>query len=225
MNIHKESVFLRHTIVGAMAAVFVWMFWLSRPEWSWDMRLWKAFGDAALLLLFITLAIGPVVRLWSPSAKLVLWRKHVGIWFALIAVIHSFLVWNGWARWDIFRFFGYEFVPQLGRIARLEPGFGLANLIGMLALFWTIVLLATSSERALKYLGVSWKWLHQSANIIFYLSAIHTGYFLYIHYTLSFHKNIPPPNWFRVPFLLLVAVVFLLQLLAFVKTVKKQRNR
>lgn len=225
MSIRKESLILRHTVTGAMAAVFVWLFWMSRPEWSSEMRLWKAFGDAALILLFITLAIGPLAKLWSSAAKLVVWRKHVGIWFALIAVIHGFLVWDGWARWDISRFFGYEFVPQLNRIVRLEPGFGLANIIGVVALFWTIILLATSSEKAIKYLGISWKWLHQSVNIIFYLSAIHTAYFLYIHYTLSFHKNIPPPNWFRVPFLLLVAVVLILKLMAFMKTVRKQKAR
>lgn len=220
-----NSQFLRQTVVGGVAVLFVWLFWISRPGWSWDMRLWKAFGDAAFMLLFITLVIGPLARLWSPSAKLLPWRKYVGIWFGLIAIIHGFLVWNGWARWDISRFFGYEFVPELGRIVRLEPGFGLANLIGVIALSLTIVLMATSSERALKYLGTSWKWLHYSANTIFYLSAIHTGYFLYIHYTVSFHKSVPPPDWFRVPFLLLVVVVLFLQSIAFVKTVKNRRNR
>lgn len=224
MNTRNGGLFLRHMIVGVMAATLVWIFWMSRPEWSPEMRLWKAFGDAALLLLFITLAIGPLARLWPASAKLVLSRRQTGIWFALMAFIHGFLVWDGWARWDISRFFGYEFIPQLGRTARLEPGFGLANLIGVAALFLIIILLATSSERALKYLGSSWKWLHYGAYTIFYLSAIHSAYFLYMHYTLSFHKDVPPPNWFRLPFLLLVAVVILLQLLAFGKTVKKKHN-
>jgi sulfoxide reductase heme-binding subunit YedZ len=219
------SAFLRQTAVGGVAAVFVVLFWISRPEWSWDMRLWKAFGDAALMLLFTTLVIGALARLWSPSAKLLPWRKYAGIWFGLMAAIHGFLVWDGWARWDISRFFGYEFVPELGRIVRLEPGFGLANLIGGVALSLTLILMATSTERALKYLGTSWKWLHYSINTIFYLSAVHTGYFLYIHYTLSFHKNVPPPDWFRVPFLLLVTMVLLLQSSAFVKTVKNRRNR
>ncbi|UVI29176.1 hypothetical protein [Paenibacillus spongiae] len=223
MNTRKEDLSRRHMIVGTVAIIFVWFFWISRPEWSWDMRLWKAFGDAALLLLFITLAMGPLARLWPASAKLLLFRGNMGIWFAIMSLIHGYLVWNGWARWDLSRFFGYEFIPQLGRAARMEPGFGLANLIGVAALFWAIILLATSTERALKYLGASWKWLHYGAYTIFYLSTIHTAYFLYIHYTLSFHKNVPPPNWFRLPFLLLAAVVLLLQLLAFVKTVKKKK--
>ncbi|MFZ3579593.1 ferric reductase-like transmembrane domain-containing protein [Virgibacillus sp. DJP39] len=216
---------LRQLIVGVIAAVLVWLFWISRPQWTWDMRLWKAFGDGALLLLVFTLVIGPLARIWSPSAKLLPWREYLGIWFGVIAIIHGFLVWNGWARWDILRFFGYEFVPELGRVTRLEPGFGLANLIGLTALLLTIILMATSTERAVKLLGgSSWKWLHNSANIIFYLSALHSGYFLYIHYTLSFHKNVPPPDWFRAPFLLLVGSVFLLQTMAFIKTVKSRRK-
>lgn len=220
----RKSLFFPHIIAGIVSMAFLGIFWLSRPNWTWDMRLWKAFGDAALILLFITLIIGPLTRLWPQWKRVMFWRKYVGIWFAIMAFIHGFLVWNGWARWDFSRFFGYEFVPQLGRMARMEPGFGLANLIGMVALIFAMILLATSSERALKRLGASWKWLHYSANIIFYLSAIHTGYFLFIHYTLSFHKNVPPPDWFRIPFLMLVLTVLLLQLLAFLKTIKAKKN-
>lgn len=217
---------LRQLIVGVLAAVLVWLFWISRPQWTWDMRLWKAFGDSALLLLVFTLMIGPLARIWSPSAKLLPYRKYLGIWFGVIAIIHGFLIWNGWARWDVLRFLGYEFVPELGRVTRLEPGFGLANLIGLTALLLTIILMATSTERAVKLLGgTSWKWLHNSVYIIFYLVILHSGYFLYIHYTLSFHKNVPPPDWFRVPFLLLVGSLLLLQTIAFIKTVKSRRKR
>lgn len=219
-----KSHFLRHSITAGMAVVLVWLFWTSRPQWTWDMRLWKAFGDGALLLLIFTLVTGPLARIWPRSAKLLPWRKYLGIWFGILVIIHGFLVWNGWARWDILRFLGYEFVPELNRIVRLEPGFGLANLIGVTALFLTIILMATSNERALKFLGPSWKWIHYSAYTIFYLSALHSGYFLYLHYTLSFHKSVPPPDWFRVPFLLLVGAVLLLQTAAYVKTVKSRRK-
>lgn len=217
---------VRQTIVGALATLFVWLFWLSRPTWSWDMRLWKAFGDSALMLLFLTLLIGPVARLWPIGIKLISWRKYVGIWFGIMALIHGFLVWDGWARWEISRFFGYEFIPEIGRTVRIEPGFGLANLIGVIALFFTVVLMVTSSKWAIKYLGAaSWKWLHYSANTIFYLSSIHTAYFLYIHYTLSFHKNVPPPDWFRIPFLLLVGVLLTLQIVVFMKIVMGRKGK
>jgi hypothetical protein len=67
------------------------------------------------------------------------WRHETGIWFGLMALLHAFLVWHGWARWDIWRFLGYEFIPELDRLVRLEPGFGLANLVGMVALIFTLV--------------------------------------------------------------------------------------
>lgn len=220
-----KSHFLRHAAIGGVSVLFAWIFWTSRPEWVWDMRLWKSLGDASFMLLFTTLVLGPLARIWSPAAKWLPWRKYLGIWFGLIAIIHGYLVWDGWARWDIPRFFGYEYLPEVGRAVRLEPGFGLANLIGLVAIFFTIVLMATSTERALKYLGGSWKWLHYSTYTVFYLSAIHAGYFLFIHYTLSFHKNVPPPDWFRFPFLVLVAIVLLLQSVAFMKTVKTRRKK
>ncbi|EXX87856.1 hypothetical protein BG53_03195 [Paenibacillus darwinianus] len=175
------------------------------------------------MLLFFSIASGPITRLWPRAAILQTFRRQAGIWFTILALIHGFLVWDGWALWSVSRFLGYEFIPQLNRIVRLEPGFGLANIIGMLGLFMAVVLMATSSERALKLLGPSWKWLHHSASTIFYLSAIHTGYFLYIHYTISFHKNPAPPNWFRIPFLVLVAFLLLIKWLAFIKTVRKRK--
>lgn len=113
----------------------------------------------------------------------------------------------------------YEVIPELGREVRLEPGFGLANLVGLTALGFALVLAATSSDRALRSLGgPAWKWLHHSALFVFYLSLLHAGYFLFLHYTVSFHKQVPPADWFRFPFVVLGATVVMLQLAAFVKT-------
>lgn len=224
MSKNVKMLFTRHILVGAIGGVYVWLFWMSRPEWSWEMRLWRSFGDASLMLLFMTLAIGPLSRLWTTATQLLIYRRQTGIWFAILALIHSFLIWNGWARWDFSRFLGFEFIPQLNRVARLEPGFGLSNLIGMVALLLTVVLLVTSSECAMKRLGSSWKWLHYSAYTIFYLSALHTGYYLFIHFSISFHKNPAPPNWFRIPFLILVAILLIIKLLAFVKTVSRRKK-
>ena len=141
----KKALYLRHALTGLLAAAAVYAFWLSRPEWTPDMRIWRAFGDAGFTFLFIALVIGPLAKLWNPTLRLVPWRREAGIWFALLALTHSILIAKGWVQWDVMRFFGYEFLPQLDRWARLEPGFGLANLLGLIALFWAIVLLATSS--------------------------------------------------------------------------------
>lgn len=217
---------VRHMTVAVLAAALVGLFWSTRPTWDGEMRLWKAVGDAAFLLLFLTLSLGPAARLARPFKKLLLWRRQLGIWFALVATLHGLLVVHGWARWSLRRFLGYEVVPQLGREVRLEPGFGLANLVGVTALGFALVLAATSSDWALRRLGApAWKWLHHSALFVFYLSLLHAGYFLFLHYTLSFHKQIPPADWFRFPFVALGFFVVLLQLAAFLKTAARAQRR
>ena len=216
----------RHGVLLAVAASLVGLFWASRPEWDPEMRLWKAVGDGGLLLLLVTVTIGPLARLFRPFRRLLPWRRATGLWFGVLATIHAVLILNGWARWSLERFFGYEFVPQLGRTARMEPGFGLANLIGLLALTWTLALVATSTDRAVRWLGPkAWKWLHGATRTIFWLVTAHVGYFLFIHYTLSFHRQPPSPDWFRLPFAGLTLVVIALQVAAFVVTTRRERAR
>lgn len=215
---------VRHIAVGILAALLVALFWWSRMEWSPEMRLWRAVGDAAVVLLFATLALGPAARLSAIAAKLLPWRRQLGTWAALTSVLHAVLIIDGWARWSVERFLGYEFVPELGRVVRLEPGFGLANLIGLVAVLWLLVLLATSSDRATRRLGGrTWKWLHGGANVVFYLAVLHSAYFLFLHYTASFHRAVPDPNWFRFPLLALAAVVLLLKWAAFWRTLRAGR--
>lgn len=166
---HKRSG-RRHVIVASASAVIGWVFWLSRPNWVAEMRLWKAAGDTAYVLLLAGLALGPVATIWPSARPWLRWRRQIGIWFALVATLHGVLILNGWARWGLRRFLGYEFVPQLGREARLEPGFGLANLIGAVALVLALILAATSSDRALRTLGrPAWSWLHRLAQTVLVL--------------------------------------------------------
>ena len=89
------------------------------------------------------------------------------------------------------------------------------------------MLVATSSDWALTFLGSSaWKWLQYGAYTTFYLVALHTFYFLFMHYSISFHREPPAdPNWFRYPFLALTLAIPLLQISAFVKTVGRHRRR
>lgn len=216
---------LRHVVVLVASALLVSVFWLTRLDWDVEMRMWRAFGDAAIVLLFVTLALGPASRLWRPLGRALPWRRETGIWSALTALVHTVLILDGWVKWDFGRLLGYEFVSQLGRVARLEPGFGLANMVGVIALIWALTLAATSSDLAMRYLGAAgWKWLHQGAYVVFYLAVLHTVYFLFMHFTLSFHRMPPPANWFRWPLLAMGAVVMGLQAAAFVKTVRRRRT-
>lgn len=215
----------RHAVVGLTAVVLTAGFWWSRPEWAAEMRLWRAFGDAAIVLLFMSLALGPLSRLWRPAVRLLRWRRQTGVWCALVSLVHAILILNGWARWSFERLVGFEFVPQLGRTARLEPGFGLANTIGLVALAWLLVLAATSSDRAVRALGpAAWKWLQTGAYVVFYLSVLHAGYFLFLHYSLSFHKPPAPSNWFRWPLVAMGVTIVALQFAAFARTTARKKR-
>ena len=208
----RWHVLLRSAVIGVLAAALVGGFWASRPEWTADMRLWRAVGDASFVLLVVALALGPAGRLFPAVARIGRWRRQVGIWTALTALLHTVLVLEGWVSFDLGRLMGYEFVPQLGRTARLEPGFGLANLMGLVAMAWLLILLATSSDVAVRRLSPAvWNWVQGFAHVAFYLTVLHAAYFLYMHYTVSFHRSVPEPNWFRVPLLMIAAVLLALQ--------------
>jgi methionine sulfoxide reductase heme-binding subunit len=200
------------------------VFWFSRLDWDIEMRTWRALGDAATALLFVSLALGPVARLWRPGVRALPWRRETGIWSAVLALVHTVLILDGWVSWDLGRLMGYEFIPELDRTIRLEPGFGLANLVGLVAMTWALVLALTSSDLAMRVLGGSaWKWVHQGAYIVFYLVVLHAAYFLFIHYTPSFHRDPPPVNWFGWPLLAMGGVVLSLQWAAFAATVRRRR--
>ena len=83
--------------------------------------------------------------------------------------------------------------------------------------------MATSADWATRALGAgSWKFIRYGAYTIFYMVVLHTAYFMYIHYTTSFHRTVPEPNWFQVPFAVLTAIVVALQAAAFLKTIARQ---
>ena len=58
-------------------------------------------------------------------------------------------------------------------------------------------------------------WLHRLTQTVLLLSLLHGGYFLFIHYTESFHKAPLALDWFRVPFLVAGLSVVALEVVAF----------
>jgi sulfoxide reductase heme-binding subunit YedZ len=105
-----------------------------------------------------------------------------------------------------------------------QHGFGLANIIGIIALVYGTVLAFASSDWSQRFLGGSvWKFLQQGAYVLWMLIIVHTAYFIYLHFQ-DFHKQVPDPNWAQIPFAVTVAVVVLLQLTAFMKTWKSKKG-
>ncbi len=224
----------QHIVVALIGAMAAYLFWLSRMDWDVEMRTWRAIGDAAFILLFVAMTTGPMATIWPRRLSfLVNWRRAFGIWFAIFSSVHAFLVWDGWARWSIRGFFGYQELPVVGLSGPIlvDPGFGLANLVGSVALFFGLVLFAISSDKAMRFLGNStWKHLQNYAYMVFYLVSLHGIYFLFLHYdpslrNLVFQRGVPDPNWFRFWFLGLVGTVCFLQSTALVKVVLQRRRK
>ena len=215
----------RNLIVGLIGAALIYLFWLTRPQWSSDMRFWRAVGDGSLILLYAALALGPVA-VFSARARILLpYRRELGIWFGIFAIAHTIIILDGWVLWDFYLFMGYQYIPAIDQTVRMESGFGMANILGLMAVLIALPLMATSTDWATRALGASaWKFLHYGAYTIFYAVALHTAYFLYIHYTMSFHRTVPDPNWFQIPFAVLTTILVALQVGGFLKRVARHRQ-
>ena len=214
----------RHLVVLLAAGIGIYLFLLSRAQWS-DMHRWnRAIGDVSVVFIALSMAIGPLARLWPATRLAIPWRRELGIHGVLLAAIHTVIILAGWVRWDLMRLFGYEFNPLTGSYVMLQHGFALANVIGILALVYGVVLALSSSNWSQRLLsGPVWKFLQQSAYVLWMLIVIHTAYFLYLHFQ-DFHRAVPEPNWAQAPFAGLVVLVLLLQSAAFVKTWKSRRR-
>jgi len=226
-----KVVLLRHVLAGIIASAAVYLVWSLNTAWSPDMQLWKAFGGGSFFLLWFVMFIGPAAKLWTPLMRYVSYRREVGIWFFLIALVHGYLILDGWVRWGVWEFFGYQYIPQLETYLRVESGFGLANLMGLVALLFAAALAATSFDKAVSWLGVSsWKWLHMLSYVVFYLGALHVVYFAFIHYMPSLQRVVMeqptnyPDNPLKYYYLFAIISVFVAQFLAFIKTVRQQRK-
>jgi methionine sulfoxide reductase heme-binding subunit len=193
-------------------------FWLSRTDLGADARIWRALGDAAFMLLAITLIIGPLAKLFPMKfAKLISWRRETGIWTAIIAISHNVAVQSLWFQGNFMELLGYALVN--GNYVHVNPGFGLANLLGLVAIIMMTLLLATSSNFAVNFLGnKAWKFLHMSAYTVFYLVSFHIIYHVFMQ---GSWQN----NWFSILFIITALTVILLQTLAFLKMVRMEKKK
>lgn len=162
----------------------------------------------AFFLLFLTLIIGPIMRLWQPAVKILpwnlpwSWRGELGIWFTIVSIAHMLFIFKG-AQWDV-----------LGYLSEMR----LSNLVAFVALFWALILTATSFGSVIKFIGLSsWRWLHGFAYVIFYLIGAHV-----INH--AFLRSERPSDWLHWTYLAMMLVIVFLQLTAFLITVKEYRK-
>lgn len=214
----------RHLLTILLSVLLVLLFGAVHENWS-PMHRWnKATADASLVLLTMTMAVGPAARLWPASRRLIPMRREFGIHAIVLALVHTVIILEGWVVWDLRALVGFAFHPDFGTYVMVQHGFGLANLIGVAALAYGLVLMATSSDRAVRFLGASaWKFVQSGAYVLWALVVVHTAYFLFMHF-LDFHRPLPDPNPLRWPFVGLVMLVLGLRLGASVQVWRNKRS-
>jgi methionine sulfoxide reductase heme-binding subunit len=208
--------FKRHVLVGICSLLLFYLFLESRPEWN-QMHSWnRAFADASFVLLVITILIGPLSRL-KFFARFLPWRRELGIWCAIMALLHVYILFKDWFYWEPVRLvIGVS--QETGRLT-FDPGFALANLIGAVAILYLLMLALISNNAAVKLLGKkSWDYLQQKSGIPYLLVTVHTAFFLFIF-------RLESDNWMKVPFLVTISTVFVVQWSVFGMIVIKNRKR
>ncbi len=67
----------RHLVVLLAAGLGTYAFMESRAEWS-EMHRWnRAVGDMSLVLIALSMAIGPLARLWKMFRAAIPWRREI----------------------------------------------------------------------------------------------------------------------------------------------------
>lgn len=213
MNLLKS--WTRHIILGVLALGLVYLFFISRSDWH-PMHAWnRAFADVSLVYLMIIILLGPLAKLVKSVTRWLVWRRELGIWTGIMAFIHVLIILDGWVEWELFRFF-YIFSPMLNEWV-IHPGFALGNIVGIVGLIYVFLLMLVSNDYSIRKLGQkAWNYIQQRAHVYYLLVILHTFYFIFLHQPQT-------PNWIRVPFILLISGILLLQMIGFYLTIKREK--
>lgn len=207
----------RHLVVAAATLGLTVLYLLARGSLAYNGHNWnRSFADASVVLLAVTLAIGPLAKLWRPAAHALEWRRETGIWGAIAAAIHVGIFWEWSLAWDWRRFFypglhGDSATTLMGSDALAPSAFNLANVVGLIALVYAVVLALTSNDLSQRVLKGGWTWLMKRATTMQLLVLLHTWLFAYY----VTREQALPVGTLWASFLF----VLVLQSLAFAKTV------
>ncbi|MEO1279045.1 MAG: Rieske 2Fe-2S domain-containing protein [Planctomycetota bacterium] len=115
----------------------------------------RALGTLAIVLLHVTLAIGPIARLLPRTSFMLANRRHLGVTVFVVAGLHAFVVFGFYGG------FGDE-NPVLAVLIRPDGGVGF-EFFGFVALLILLVMAATSHDFWLAFLGHGfWKAMHMA---------------------------------------------------------------
>lgn len=204
------GVLRRHGVVAALALILTAAFQHALADLPSE-RAWnRAWADASLVLFALTMVAGAVLRLldWRLLFDL---RRELGIWAALLAGAHVYVVLGPWLRFDLAGLAG-------------DAAFAMGNLVGIVALAYTLLLAVTSNDYAQRRLGSSWTHVQRGAVTCYVLVMLHTAYFLFLQ-PWSDAESGHASEALRAPFLVGVVTLVALRTAAFWKTAAHHARR
>jgi nitrite reductase/ring-hydroxylating ferredoxin subunit/DMSO/TMAO reductase YedYZ heme-binding membrane subunit len=159
--------------LAAYLAVFAAVTLARRPEITLETLLLRALGTAALALLHVILAIGPLARLDRRFLPLLYNRRHLGVTMFLLAAAHGGLA--------VFQFHALSDANPFASV--LASGLGAPGLsglpfqqLGLAALVVLFLMAATSHDFWLAQLTAPvWKALHMAVYAAYALIVAHVA--------------------------------------------------
>ena len=214
----------RYAGAALLGAALTWFFYLRADAIPSPMHpvlnsVNVGLAYASLVLLGLTLAIGPLARFDSRRlGRLVPWRREIGVIGGVLALVHVALSAKVHLEWAWIRFF---FTVSGDRIVGVDLSpYGIASWLGLVAGLLLLPLLLTSNERAEHFLGApGWKWVQGHSYAIFALVAFHTA--IYLNEAIGIDAR--QPEFWRV-FWLVAGAVVVLQWSAFILTIARRRR-
>ena len=166
-----------HLWLTIASGLSVWLLYTTRPYKDVITRGSFATGYPALLLLAITLWIGPwnlLRRRRAPVSSDL--RRDIGIWAGILGILHTIVGMDVHLRGRPWLYFVYQRVEGPHLIPLRHDLFGFANYTGAIATLILIVLFATSNDYSLRRLSTPrWKQLQRWNYLLFALAAAHTA--------------------------------------------------
>lgn len=179
---------LRHAVVLAAGGLLLWAFYALRPAALHEVHRWnRAWADASVVLLAAVFLIGPAARIWPRAAAALAWRRELGVWGFVAALVHVAVYAQGAFSWDLARFVqdsehhGPGGVP-VGPLDWRRDAWAAGNWIGIAALLYGVLPLATSNDLSQRVLGKAWKRLQDHGHVLYTLSLLHVFVFWLLVY-------------------------------------------
>ncbi len=172
---------VHHLPIAVVSIACVVLLYITRPYHDLISKLSFATAYPALVLLVITLWIGP----WNVLRKKRMpvsgdLRRDIGIWAGILGIVHTVVGLNVHMRGRPWLYFIYPKTDG-GHWTLRHDLFGFANDTGVVASVVLLLLFATSNDYAIRALGTPrWKQLQRWNYVLFAFAMLHTAAYLTI---------------------------------------------